>query len=158
MLATWMADRSRLPVLESAGSKPNGQSLVSPADPGGRAASRRYSTTAPTARRAAPSPALCPPIPSATTQSPSRSSITKQSSLVCRTRPFSVTPCARSTPVHLRSREIASPRLVVYRPPALHGTAESLTWPAELSPVASNAPSYSAEFVARCRLLGPDAA
>src|SRR3954447_20151880 len=50
-----------------------------------------------TARRAATSPALWPPMPSAITQSPSASSIAKQSSLMSRTRPLSVTPNAAST-------------------------------------------------------------
>src|ERR1700736_1769713 len=47
-----------------------------------------------TATRAATSPAACPPMPSATTNSRRSSALTKQSSFMCRTGPVSLKPNA----------------------------------------------------------------
>src|SRR5215471_4615814 len=111
-----MAVRTRLPAADRDGSKPNGQ-LSSPV----RVV--RKVTTVSTATRAATSPALWPPIPSATTHNPCAASKAQQSSFTGLTRPLSVTPCARNT------RWSLSEGLPLYRSPpgdatgGLHATA-----------------------------------
>src|SRR5690349_845884 len=87
-----MPVRSRLPSNDSVLSRPYGQEKsVSSAD--------RWMKVVKvsTASRDATSPALCPPMPSATAKRRSSGSETNWSSLVFRTRPVSDTPHARNT-------------------------------------------------------------
>src|SRR5581483_10489598 len=90
--ARWIAVRRRLPSKDRSLSRPYGhEKSVSPSE------RRMNADSASIARRDATSPALCPPMPSATANRCASTSEMYMSSFVLRTRPVSDTPHARIT-------------------------------------------------------------